>query len=312
VFCSKCGKEVQDADQHCSACGATLDTSVQVSTLQPKQEDFYRALIGSKNQEYYLRQFEKFDKQGKAGVSWNWPALFFTFYWLLYRKMWGAAVLYFLSPYIIFIPLGIVAAFLGKASAIFIGIAWVIYVIAIIIAPPLYANALYYRQCKKKIAQVASSGHSVERQLGELTGRGGTSKLFLVIFMIAIIALVGILAAIAIPAYHEYTVRAQTAGALELGKRASISVAEYYDKNQQVPPDLGKAGFVQTMPDYVKGISVNTQSGIITVTMSKSPVEDKSLQLLPSLERSGEIKWVCRSKDIPPRYLPMQCKENRP
>jgi hypothetical protein len=66
------------------------------------------------------------------------------------------------------------------------------------------------------------------------------------------------------------------------------------------------------LPDYVKAVSVNRQNGIITVTMSKSPLEGKSLLMFPSLGSNGEIKWACRSEDILPKYLPAQCRENRP
>jgi len=278
---------------------------------QYSREDFYRAFIGQKSQEYYLRQFAKFDSRGKAGATWHWPAFFATFYWLLYRKMWGTAVLYFFSPYIAILLLVIASLFVGKADGgLLVGVGWLVYIIAMFFFPALYANAFYYRHCKKKLVQVAASGHSEERQLGELTGRGGTSKLFLFLFIFVIIAIIGILAAIAIPAYQGYTVRAQTTRTVQMGKEMGSHVAEYYGKHHRVPETLAEAGYGQSLPDYVGAVKIDTQTGVISITMAKSMLTGKSLNMIPTLQAGGEMVWVCRSKDIPPRHLPKACQEN--
>lgn len=44
-----------------------------------EREERYKAVIGPKNQEYYLRHFERFDAAGKAGATWNWSAALFAF-----------------------------------------------------------------------------------------------------------------------------------------------------------------------------------------------------------------------------------------
>ena len=56
--------------------------------------ELYRAAIGPHGQDYYMRQFAKFDAHGKTGVSWHWPAYWATLNWLIYRKMWGWALAY--------------------------------------------------------------------------------------------------------------------------------------------------------------------------------------------------------------------------
>ena len=58
------------------------------------REALYKAVLGPKNQAYYLRHFARFDAAGKAGLSWNWAAATFTFIWFLYRRMWPAALAY--------------------------------------------------------------------------------------------------------------------------------------------------------------------------------------------------------------------------
>lgn len=51
-------------------------------------QHLYKAVVGEKHSDYYLRRFEQFDKSGaRYAVSWNWPAFFTTAVWALYRKM---------------------------------------------------------------------------------------------------------------------------------------------------------------------------------------------------------------------------------
>ena len=77
MYCQQCGRQLPDDGTSCPDC--------QQSTVA---DDLacYQALIGEKNQHYYLRHFAYFDARGKTGTSWHWPACFATLGWLLYRK----------------------------------------------------------------------------------------------------------------------------------------------------------------------------------------------------------------------------------
>jgi cell division septation protein DedD len=111
----------------------------------------YRAAIGPRGQDYYLRQFARFDADGKAGTSWNWAAYWGTVNWMAYRRMWGWALAY-------------VAAVLGLALLIF-GVgklvldysqttAWLLFLLLLTLAfvvPGLYANAWFYTHLNEKI-----------------------------------------------------------------------------------------------------------------------------------------------------------------
>ncbi|MFA6901725.1 MAG: pilin [Gallionellaceae bacterium] len=274
------------------------------------QQEFYKAILGPKNQDYYLRQFAKFDSAGQAGASWHWPAFFVTFYWFLYRKMWMPALLYFFLPYLLMVVLGIAGALAGEAAAPVMGLGYLLYVAAIFFVLPAYANALYYRQCNKKIAEVRASAHEEQRQLGELSGKGGTSNVVLIfVFIFAFVAVIGILAAIAIPAYQEYVTRARMAEAVSIGKNASERVADYYYQHQRTPESLAEAGYVAPVSPGIQGVSVNSQDGVVTITMGPGPVNGKTLQFVPSIDESKQIVWQCMSSEIQDRYLPQQCRQ---
>jgi len=276
------------------------------------EEEFYKAVIGPKNQDYYLSRFARFDEAGKAGITWHWSALFVTFYWLLYRKMWLNAFLYFIAPYVIMIPVGIVAAIVGASGGgdSILAVGNLLFLGAVFLLPPLFANALYYRHCKKKIAEVRASTGEVQRQLGELTGKGGTSGV-IIIFILAFvfIAILGILAAIAIPAYQDYTTRARTVEGAAVGKSVADAVANYYYSHQVVPSSLSQAGYVPSPSPAIRSVEVDGDSGVVSVIMAGSPIEGKALLLTPSIDANNRIVWKCASKDIPDKFLPHHCRQ---
>lgn len=274
------------------------------------QEEFYKAILGPKNQDYYLRQFAKFDSDGKAGATWHWPAFLVTFYWFLYRKMWLHALVYFFLPYLLMIVLGIVGAAAGQSAGPLIGLGYLLYVAAIFIGMPMYANALYYKQCNKRIAEVRESSNEEQRQLGELAGRGGTSNVaIIIVFVLTFIFVIGILAAIAIPAYQDYVTKAKMSEAVSVGKNASEKVGAYFSQHQRAPGSLAEAGFVAQTSAGIKEVSVNSLDGVVTITMASGPVGGKSLLFVPSIDVNNQIVWKCMSTDIADRYLPKQCRK---
>ena len=319
MFCPQCGNSNDISAKFCSGCGFTLPQIGQEAPnahagtkASSNQEEFYKAAIGPKNQSYYLSIFQRFENDGKAGVSWHWPAFFITFYWLLYRKMWRNALIYFFLPYLVMIPLVIIGAMAGNAANAVIGFGYFLYLVGIFLLPPLYANTLYYQHCNKKIIEAKASSHDMQRQLGELSGKGGTSNVALIIVLVfAFIAAIGILAAIAIPAYQDYTTRARLAEAASVGNSAAESIAQYYYQHQAVPSSLDVAGFTASLPSSVKNIAVDSQNGIVSITMATAPIEGKELLLVPSLDTNNQITWKCMSLEIPDKYLPRQCLQQQ-
>ena len=310
MFCPQCAKPNDDSAKFCIGCGASL-APVTLSPVEAEaaelrqQEEFYKAFIGPKNQYYYLSRFQDFDRVGKAGASWHWPAFFATFYWLLYRKMWGLAALYYFLPYLLAVPFGALAATAGDATA---GLGFVAYLAATFVLVPLYANALYYRRCKKKIAEVKGLTNDVQRQLGLLSGRGGTSWiLLLIIGSFFFIAVIGILAAVALPAYADYTTRTRVLQALSVGRSAANAVEDYRYKHGAAPASLADAGFSTPPSLPVTEIELDRETGVVAIGFSDRSVEGYLL-LVPSEDEKGRISWGCRSDDIKNKYLPQQCR----
>ncbi|ADE11467.1 hypothetical protein Slit_1230 [Sideroxydans lithotrophicus ES-1] len=298
-------------------CGAALvQTGLAASGANAAEpasdEDYYKAIIGPQNQEYYLERFFRFDDEGKILPTWNWSAFLVTSYWLLYRKMWVQAAIYFIIPLLLLALFWIVGFAVGRGSGFLITLGNFLYLAAVFIGVPMYANAAYYKHCKKMIAEVQATTQDTQRQLGELAGKGGTSKsvVFLVMFL-AIVGFVGIVAAIAIPAYQDSAIRARMSQAVVVGRSAEDYVDAYYSTYRTTPRNLEAADFLSSLPSAVKSVTIDSQSGTVTITMKgAAAIEDKTIRFVPA-QGGDQLRWACMSDDIQDRYLPQECRRSK-
>lgn len=313
MFCNNCGAENTDNAHFCGNCGKSLAggsarpsseyKSGRVSDNKEDIQEYYAEAIGYKKADYYLSRFDRFDLQG-VGVSWNWPAFFVSFYWLLYRKMWVWALLYFLLP----IPLAIVEAILLPVSEAAVGLVYVVYLAGVFILLPMYANALYYRHLNKKIERAKSFSNDKEKRLRMVAAEGGTSSVALIVVLIFVfIAIIGILAAIAIPAYQDYVTRAKVAEGLSYGGEYKSKVEEYAIQNQQWPQSIADIGGAGKMVGSNVG-DVSIDNGVVLIRYVGGAIDGKSIALIPSVNDESYIVWECKGIDIENRYLPASCR----
>ncbi|HFC7561091.1 TPA: pilin [Neisseria meningitidis] len=123
-------------------------------------------------------------------------------------------------------------------------------------------------------------------------------KGFTLIELMIVIAIVGILAAVALPAYQDYTARAQVSEAILLAEGQKSAVTEYYLNHGKWPGDNSDAGVASTATDikgkYVQ--SVEVKNGVVTATMASSNVNNeikgKKLSLWAK-RQDGSVKWFC-------------------
>lgn len=168
-------------------------------------------------------------------------------------------------------------------------------------------------------------------------------KGFTLIELMIVVAIIGILAAIAIPAYTDYTVRAKVTEGLNLASSAKTTVSEGFQTNN-IAGVTAAAGAWNAAPPaaqskYVTSVLIDTATGHITVMYSAATpqISGKTLILTPSIQgttlaaasaagTSGSVDWACESTTAltagsfaPPlpvtggatilaRYVPTQCK----
>lgn len=136
---------------------------------------------------------------------------------------------------------------------------------------------------------------------------------FTLIELMIVVAIIGILAAIALPAYQDYTARAQMTEAMSLSGGAKTAVAETWQSTGEWPTTNASAGLSPAADiegTYVASVGVGA-NGVITATLrNQSPVvtelRGKLLTLTPA-NNTGSISWSCGS-DADDKYLPAGCR----
>jgi type IV pilus assembly protein PilA len=134
-----------------------------------------------------------------------------------------------------------------------------------------------------------------------------------------VIAIVGILAAVALPRYQEYTVRAKVAEMLLAAQPGKLAVAESVQTHSAMPATTALT-LDPVASTYVSGVAYaygsltgTTATGIVTVTGAKDPnLAGKTLALTGSYDSSnGQLIWTCTAgatNGIEPKFLPASCK----
>jgi len=159
---------------------------------------------------------------------------------------------------------------------------------------------------------------------------------FTLIELMIVVAIIGILAAIAIPAYQDYTIRSQVTEGLNLASAVKTGVAEVFANTGAWPADLDAAGGDNNNPPAGKYVeSIEVSNGTITITFGNDANTEMTstgaiLTLQPRISANNDVVWLCGyytgagvttglndptsgasdagATDVLPKYLPQSCR----
>ena len=236
----------------------------------------YRAAIGSINTGYYERVFTRFEEKDRSGPSWNWTAALTTLNWMVFRKLWGAALAY--------------AGAMAAAALLVLGIGrlvvqmppdtvWSLLALlglASVAIPGFYGNALLHAACRKRMVEALATTATVEEACAALQTDEVTVKRMLAIAMVNLV-LVGLCFAVyrLMPVAEHLPADAANMGGAAMGAAmgsasmpAARTIAEPPQAERPAPATSAEANF-------------DTPASAPAEAPSPAPIESASAPLPP-------------------------------
>jgi len=137
------------------------------------------------------------------------------------------------------------------------------------------------------------------------------SQGFTLIELMIVVAIIAILAAIAIPAYQDYLIRAQVTEGMSLASGAKASVWDYVSNHGTLPvnnPEAGLAKDTSITGNYVSRVDITNGRIIATFGGPKANSHLSGALILSPTVSTGSITWTCAPSTLPGKYLPTSCR----
>lgn len=129
---------------------------------------------------------------------------------------------------------------------------------------------------------------------------------FTLIELMIVVAIIGILAAVALPAYKDYTVRAKVTELILAASSGKDSVAEYYQVHSNTLPAAADVTLSQSSA-YVASLGWDGTRITATASAAEAAISGSTITLTPAAASDGVLNWTC-SGSISNKFLPASCK----
>jgi Tfp pilus assembly protein PilE len=127
-----------------------------------------------------------------------------------------------------------------------------------------------------------------------------------IVSVLIVVAIIGILAAIAIPAYQEYISRTQVNTAWDIGLDAQKKLEDYIIENNKLPDDLSQTGFSVGDRNVMASYSINQEGAIVITFTGAHPVAGQTLLIQPYVENE-RLYWRCDLGTLTDKLRPKEC-----
>ena len=134
---------------------------------------------------------------------------------------------------------------------------------------------------------------------------------FTLIELMIVVAIIGILAAIAIPAYQDYITRSKVTELVTAADACKASVSEYYQSQNTFPADISASGCATASSQYVSSLNVAGDTITVTGRTGSNGLPSNAsgdFVLVGNGETNGQVTWKCDTSTIAKKYLPANCR----
>jgi type IV pilus assembly protein PilA len=134
-------------------------------------------------------------------------------------------------------------------------------------------------------------------------------KGFTLVELMIVVAIIGVLAAVAIPAYMDYTIRTRVTEGLEMASSAKLAVSETALSNSALPATQADTGYSSPLAsnNVVSVVVANDGTGDVTVTFTAA-AGGGTIILVPTLNPNLDVTWDCTGGTLAAKYRPPSCR----
>ena len=211
----------------------------------------YRAALGPVHPERYLALFARFDATGRATTGWNWAASLCTLNWMVFRKLWSAALVYVAAAEsLALLVWGVGRPLLHWPAGVEWGVLGAFAVLAFAV-PGLYGDAIVHADIRKRTTRALAASRTVAQACALLQRQASTrGRLRALVLVNLVIGMAAVLAWLAAPRAGEHS--AVLEPALTVAQAASASTpaaAALAERTQHAPRGPGASGPVVALEE---------------------------------------------------------------
>jgi hypothetical protein len=279
--------------------------------VRPALAILFRTAVGP-SADRYVRRFLSFERTGRGRPGWHWPSLLIPGVWAFYRKLWLPGLVFALLPIAGALAFAAFERHFDRADFAWIASAVLAVWILPGVLPALCADALLYRRVKRLVRSAEHGAKGAADAVARLAQRRPTSiSAGVCLGGGAMLAMTVILFPQFQAAYSELGIRAQVAQTLAALHVVERDIEAGWSSSRLLPRQTDhKALSAQPGAALIDEVSVSPVTGRVRVALGSGVPElaGKTILLAPRRDDEDRVQWVCVPVDIPPQYLPRECR----